>query len=200
MSVRVIAILKITSKRFPWISHTRDWTRDFLEDFGLYLLAITGYAPSHSYRKFVYRLFGLKIPASSSLHWRARFFHPEKIQVGEFSTIGNDAFLDGREGLIIGNCVNISGEVRIFTREHDIDDPYFSEKGGRVLIDDYAYLGTRVTILPGCRIGYGAVVASGAVVTGDVPEFTVYGGVPARYIRNRSHNLHYKLGYAKRFQ
>ena len=95
---------------------------------------------------------------------------------------------------------DIAAEVRIYTREHDIDDPQFAEIGGPVVIEDYAYIGTRVTIMPGVRIGCGAVVASGAVVTKDVPPYMLVGGVPARVIRERSHDLRYKLGYAKKFQ
>jgi hypothetical protein len=54
--------------------------------------------------------------------------------------------------------------------------------------------------LPITRIGKGAVVASGAVVAKDVPPYMLVGGVPAKPIRERSRDLRYKLGYAKRFQ
>jgi maltose O-acetyltransferase len=96
--------------------------------------------------------------------------------------------------------VNVAAEVRIYTREHDIDDPWFAETGGPVTIEDYAYIGTRVTILPGVTVGRGAVVATGAVVTKDVAPYMLVGGVPAKPIRERSHDLRYRLGYAKRFQ
>jgi len=169
-------------------------------DFQLFWLTSIGYVPSHSFRKFFLRRAGVNIPNSSSMHWRARFFAPNGLSVGEFTTIGNDAFFDARDTITIGNKVNIAGEVRIYTREHDIDDAYFAEIGGPVVIGDYAYIGTRVTILPGVTIGEGAVVASGAVVTKEVAPYTLVGGIPARFIRNRSRDLHYKLGYAKRFQ
>jgi len=93
--------------------------------------------------------------------------------------------LDGRLGLNIGNNVNIAGEVRIYTMEHDINSQTFGGSGGPVVIHDWAYIGTRVTILPGITIGEGAVVASGAVVTKDVAPWTMVGGIPAKFIRNR---------------
>ena len=170
------------------------------DDLRLYLLTCVGYVPSHAFRNACYRRSGVRLAHTSSIHWRARFFAPEGLAVGEHCTIGNDAFFDAREGITIGACVNIAAEVRIYTREHDIDDPYFAETGGPVVIEDYAYIGTRVTILPGVRVGRGAVVASGAVVTKDVPEYMLVGGVPAKPIRERSRDLRYKLGYAKRFQ
>ena len=120
--------------------------------------------------------------------------------MGNYCTIGNDGFFDGRDTITIGNCVNIAAEVCIYTREHDIDSPDFAECGGAVVIEDYAYIGTRVIILPGVTVGEGAVVASGAVVTKNVQAYMLVGGVPAKPIRERSHDLRYKLGYAKRFQ
>jgi putative colanic acid biosynthesis acetyltransferase WcaF len=176
------------------------WGVDVWADLRLYLLTIVGYVPSHAIRNFWYRCAGVRLAKSSSLHWRARFFCPEGLVIGEHCTLGNDGFYDARDGITIGNCVNIAAEVRIYTREHDIDDPDFAEIGGPVVIEDYVYIGTRVTILPGVKIGKGAVVASGAVVAKDVPPFMLVGGVPARLIRERSHDLRYKLGYAKRFQ
>lgn len=178
----------------------RWWLNGIWSDLRLWVLTMTGYVPSHRFRNFVYRAHGVSLARSSSIHWRARFFDPQGLSIGETSTIGNDAFFDARDKIVIGSCVNIAAEVRIYTREHDIDDPFFAETGGPVVIEDYAYIGTRVTILPGVKIGKGAVVASGAVVTKDVPPYMLVGGVPAKVIRERSHDLRYKLGYAKMFQ
>lgn len=176
------------------------WWRGVWDDLRLYLLTLVGYAPSHSFRNFCYRRAGVRLPKTSSIHWRTRFFCPEGLCVGNYCTIGNDGFFDGRDTITIGNCVNIAAEVCIYTREHDIDSPDFAECGGAVVIEDYAYIGTRVIILPGVTVGEGAVVASGAVVTKNVQAYMLVGGVPAKPIRERSHDLRYKLGYAKRFQ
>jgi maltose O-acetyltransferase len=178
----------------------RWWLNNIWDDLRLYLLTVTGYVPSHRLRNAVYRAAGVELPRSSSIHWRSRFFFPQGLSVGQHTTIGNDSFFDARDGIIIGSSVNIAAEVRIYTREHDIDARDFAEIGGPVVIEDYAYIGTRVTILPGVRVGRGAVVASGAVVTKDVPPYTLVGGVPAKVIRERSRDLDYKLGYAKKFQ
>jgi len=84
--------------------------------------------------------------------------------------------------------------------EHDINDPYFKETGAPVIIEDYVVIGTRVTILPGVHIGRGAVVASGAVVTHDVPEYSVVAGIPAKIISKRNSDLRYKFKYSRLFQ
>lgn len=194
-------------------------------DFWVYLATLTGFIPSHTVRLLLYRhIFRMKIGKDSSIHWLARFNKPTGIEIGHNSIIGNDAFLDGRSyrvwqtkenrllGYIkdffspserpvkIGNNVSIAGEVRMYTMQHDIDDPDFREVGAPVVIDDYAVIGTRVTLLPGVHIGKGAVVATGAVVTHDVEPYSVVGGVPAKHIRYRSKDLRYTLRFARVFQ
>jgi len=94
--------------------------------------------------------------------------------------------------LTIGNRVATGAEVMIYTLQHDIDSPTFDAQEGRLSCEDYAYLGPRAIILPNVRIGCGAVVAAGAVVTKDVPAFAVVGGVPAQFIRERNHDLNYR--------
>ncbi len=197
----------------------------FVIDFWVFLCTLTGLVPSHTIRLFLYRyFFRVTIGYDSSIHWFARFNNPAGVTIGHNTIIGNDAFLDGRHfrvwnkgdnkiigylkdlfgtnsrPLTIGNNVSIAGEVRIYTMQHDIDSPNFSEVEGPVTIDDYVVIGTRVTILPGVHIGQGAVVGSGAVVTKDVVPYTLVGGVPAQFIRNRAKNLKYTLKFARLFQ
>ena len=69
--------------------------------------------------------------------------------------------------------------------EHDINSDSFAITSGQVIIEDYVYIASRVTIMPGVCIGEGAVVASGAVVTKDVEPWTLVGGVPAKPIKKR---------------
>lgn len=185
----------------------------FFIDLWVYVATLTGYIPSHTIRLLLYRyFFRVHIGADSSVHWRAQFNQPAGVSIGHNTIIGNDAFLDGRAKqflkyrrergfpLTIGNNVSIAGEVRIYTMEHDIDSPDFSEIGAPVVIEDYVVIGTRVTILPGVVIGKGAVIASGAVVTKDVAPYTVVGGVPAVFIKNRNKDLRYTLKFARLFQ
>jgi maltose O-acetyltransferase len=152
----------------------------------LYMATCIGNVPFFFIRNAFYRFaLRIKLPKNSIIHWKCRFFGPEGITIGNHTIIGNDAFLDGRRGLHIGNNVNIAGEVRIYTMEHDITSSTFNSVGKSVTIEDWAYIGTRVTILPGAFIGEGAVVASGAVVTGRVEPWTMVGGVPAKFIKKR---------------
>lgn len=175
------------------------WRRSVWSDLRLRLLADVGHVPSHNVRNMVYRNAGMILPRTSSIHWRAEFYAPESIRVGEHCTIGDSSFLDGRSGLTIGDSVNLGSHVSIYTREHDVQSPYFAETGAAVTIADHAWVASHAIILPGVTVGEGAVVAAGAVVTHDVAPFTIVGGSPARVIGTRSRDLRYRLGYAKRF-
>lgn len=163
------------------------------------VLGAFGHLPGHWLRNAAYRRAGLRVPASSAIHHGAVVMVARNIRVGEFTTIGDTAFLDGREGIEIGNCVNLGSHVTIYTLQHDPDDPDFGAVGGPVVVEDYAWIASHALVLPSVRIGYGAVVAAGAVVTRDVAPFAVVGGVPARFIRERSHDLRYRLGKRYRF-
>jgi len=69
------------------------------------------------------------------------------------------------------------------------------------MIEDYCFIGPRAIILPGIKVGRGAIVAAGAVVTKDVPPFAIVGGVPAKIIGERKNkSLQYKLGRARWFR
>ncbi|MCL5675830.1 MAG: acyltransferase [Patescibacteria group bacterium] len=175
---------------------------NILLDFELMLLRWVGYIPFHFVRKFFYLLSGVRIGKGSTIHMWANFFQPNNISIGEDTIIGDHSFLDGRDKLIIGNHVDIASRVLIYNSEHDIEKEDFSDAiYGAVKIEDYVFIGPRVTILPGVTIGKGAVIAAGAVVTKNVEPFKIAGGVPAKEIGERQNkNPHYKLGRARLFQ
>jgi len=111
------------------------------------------------------------------------------IRIGDRSGLGVDCRVGGP--LDIGHQVMMAPGVIILTRNHRfdaldvpmIDQGY--EPGEGVVIEDDVWLCTNVIILPGCRIGKGAIVAAGAVVTKDVPPYAIVGGNPAKFIRQR---------------
>ena len=174
---------------------------NYFLDGQLYFLWGVGYLPFHSVRNFFYRLCGMKIGKGSTLHMGARFYLPHKISIGEDTLVGNNAFLDGRAPLKIGNHVDIASQVMIYNSEHDLTDESMKAIEEPVEIGDYVFIGPRVIILPGVTIGRGAVVAAGAVVTRDVPEKAIVGGVPAKEIGQREiKNLNYRLGRPRLFQ
>jgi len=170
-------------------------------DFKLMVLRWIGYVPSHIFRKTVYRLAGIKISRGSTIHMFANFYQPKNIEIGEDTIIGDRCFLDGRAKLKIGSHTDIASQVLIYNSQHDIDSFDFKPIEKEVEIGDYVFIGPRSIILPGVKIGKGAVIAAGAIVTKDVSPMSVVGGVPAKEIRKRKiKKLQYKLGRPRLFQ
>lgn len=172
-----------------------------LSEFGVLILHMAGYIPSHYIRRFFYRIAGIEIGKGSTIHMGARFHTIGQIKIGFDSIIGEGVALDGRNTITIGNHVDIASEVMIYTAQHDVDSQDFQAVGGPVVIEDYVFIGPRAIILPDITIKKGAVIAAGAVVTKNVSENAIVGGVPAKTIRQRMvKDLHYKLGRARWFR
>src|SRR3989344_7295106 len=159
------------ANRFKWI---------YLDLVLFKLNFVSHFVPFHSVRKFFFRIFGVKIGKNSYIHMRTRFFYPAGITIGDGTIIGDACFLDGRKSLKIGNNVDIATGVMIYNSEHDVHSEDFKPIEEPVEIGDYAFIGPRAIILPGIKIGRGAVVAAGAVVTSDVKDFEIVGGVPTK--------------------
>ena len=175
--------------------------KNYWLDLILYKLTLTGYVPFHFWRKWTYQLFGIQLGAGSTIHMWARFYDPKNITIGQDTIIGDHAFLDGRDRLMIGNHVDIASEVLIYNSQHDINSADFQATLSPVEIGDYVFIGPRAIILPGVKIGKGAVIGAGAVITKDVLEFTIVGGVPAVKIgERRNKDPKYILGRARLFQ
>lgn len=144
------------------------------------------YFPSHLVRQCYLRAFGMKIGRKVAFMRGTKVIRPERISIGDNCIIGFDCFFGGEAGIRIGNNVNIASFSVLLGGHHDIDSPNFDSILIPIVIEDYAWLATRVTVTGGLHIHRGAVCAAGAVITKDVPAFQVVGGVPARRIRERN--------------
>lgn len=110
------------------------------------------------------------------------------IRIGRDSLIGEYSVIRGQGGVTLGDRVYTSPGTQIIAVNHVFNDPTrpFVEQGitaEGIVIEDDVWLGSNCVITDGVRVGKGAVVAAGAVVTKDVPPHTVVGGVPAKVIR-----------------
>ncbi len=195
---RVLSSSEISQK--VWIR-----IKAILLEYWVFKLHCIGYIPFHHVRRFFYRISGVSIGSGSAIHMGTRFYKPHNIKIGKDTIIGENAVLDGRDKLTIGDHVDIASEVIIYNSQHDIHSKNFATVEdtvrGKVEIGDYVFIGPRAIILPGVTIGRGAVVAAGAVVTRDVPDLTIVGGVPAKEIGMRKEeSLNYKLGRAAWFR
>jgi len=151
--------------------------------------------PSWRIRKLHYQLVKIEFGKHSIANMGLYLFAPKNIKIGDYTHINKDCFIDGRGGCTIGNNVSISHNVSIVTGSHDSNNRFFAEKHLPIVIDDYVWIGINATILQNVHIGEGAVVAAGAVVTKDVPPYTIVGGVPAKVIGQRSEDMEYNCSW-----
>jgi len=111
------------------------------------------------------------------------------VHLGNNSSIGINAWLTAY--VRIGNDVLMARDVIILTANHRFDDISMpihaqgTEDYKPVVIEDDVWIGCRAIILPGVTIGKGSIIGAGAVVTKDVPPYSIVGGNPARVIRSR---------------
>lgn len=115
---------------------------------------------------------------------------PLYIDYGKPVKIGKGCFIQqcctffGRGGITIGDDVYIGPKCNLITINHDPDPDNRSATYGRpIIIEDKVWIGINSTILPGVRIGYGAIVGAQSVVTHDVAPMTIVAGNPAKVIR-----------------
>ena len=106
-----------------------------------------------------------------------------RVSFGKNVFINHSAILSASGGIEFQDGVSVAPGVRIATINHDFNNRHTIYTYGKVTIKKNAWIGMNVTICPGVTIGMNSVVAAGAVVTKDVPDNVVVGGVPAKIIK-----------------
>ena len=172
--------------------NTRDY-KLYLYGFKGVFLKLVMMLPTSYIRKLTLKCFGAQIDKGGNIYSSVEVRSPKNLKIGEYSVIGERTLLDSRKGLIIGSNVNISTEAMIWTLHHDKNSPQFEAVGKKVVIDDYAWICARAIILPGVKIGKGAIVGAGCVVSKDVGDYDIVAGNPQRIVGQRNKELRYKL-------
>jgi len=140
-------------------------------------------------RYLVLKLFGGRL-GSTYIADGVLIWFPWNVSIGRRSSLNQGVIIDGFGGVTIGNGVRIAAYAVINTADHDFSDAgrMICDQGFRVapvVIEDDVWIGTGAVIGKGVRVGQGSVIGAGAVVTKDIPPYSVAVGVPCRVIRNR---------------
>jgi len=184
-------------------AHTNKLVNAVVEDVGSLAFrfrlvnAILFFCPHFALNRFrtaVYRAGGLKIGRGTlvlggmELCGQGRYW--ERLTIGNDCQITTPLYVDLNSEITCGDKVAIGHHVVLVTTGHKYDDPRHRCGEGiyePIVIEDGAWIGANVTVLPGVTIGAGSIVAAGAVVSKSVPPHTVVGGIPARVIRELPH-------------
>ncbi|NDP22506.1 MAG: acyltransferase [Paludibacter sp.] len=174
--------------------------RRILSEFRLYICNhFISHIPSHTLRLWFYTsIMGFKLGKGSTIFMNCKFDCARGLTIGQNSIINANCRIDSRGSIEIGNNVSISEDVIILTADHD-ELFEISGRNKKVIIEDYVWIGTRATIMPGVTLGKGAVVATGAIVTKNVETLNVVAGIPARFIKTRPATFEYTAEYKRLF-
>lgn len=157
--------------------------------------SVEKFLPFHWLRHRYFRLLGFRLGMRASIAMGFRFYKLGGIAIGDGSVVNRSCLFDNRDCIHIGDHVSIARDVSIFTAGHDPESPFFEMVTAPVHIDHHVVIFAGATLMPGVRIGNGAIVYSGAVVTKNVEPMTIVGGVPARIVGKRNTNPEYTLNY-----
>lgn len=141
--------------------------------------------PFYAWRRALLRLFGAKVGRKVLVRPTARVTFPWKVEIGDFSWIGDHVEIYSLERISIGCHSVVSQRSYLCTASHDMNELSFSYVTGPIKIADQVWICSDVFVAPGVTIGRGAVVGARSTVFNDVAPELVAFGEPARAIRSR---------------
>jgi len=139
-------------------------------------------------RMFLLKISGSKIGHKSIIHANVMIYNPHNLEIGNNSFIGSNSEIFNYSKISIGDNVDIGTQLYVNTNNHlfENNELPINEQGGTskaITIGSNVWIGARVTILSGVRIGDKVVIGAGAVVTKNLEGGYVYAGVPAKKIK-----------------
>lgn len=153
--------------------------------------SIINKVPSYTIRKTWYRMIGMKIGKGSFIDMNCYFLAPNKIKLGDNVHINQGCFLDARGGLFFEDNVSVSHYSKFITGGHDWNDPEFKGIFKPIIVKEYVWVGVQCVILQNVTLGEGCVIASCSLINRDTETYSLYGGVPAKKIRDRNKDQKY---------
>ena len=166
------------------------YCRALIMEYGLN--GLLPHIPFWKLRRLYLKAVGAKVGKGSFIMRKNYLIQANRLVLGEYSHINKGCIVDARGGLTIGKGVSVSFDVKLLTGGHDVQSAAFDGVFKAIEIGDNAWIGAGATILQGVKVGKGAVVCAGAVVTHDIPPFTIVGGIPAHPIGERNRQIDYR--------
>lgn len=141
--------------------------------------------PSSALRVALLRLFGATVGSGVVIHSEVVVKYPWHLVVGNDCWVGERVWIDCLTTVQLANDVCLSQGAYLCTGNHDWSDPAFGLRIEPIRLFNGAWAGAQSTLLPGSCLSAGAILTAGSVLAGTIPEFQIFGGNPARYLRDR---------------
>ena len=144
--------------------------------------------PFFYWRSLLLRMFGAKIGNKVAIYPSVKIWAPWLLQCDDLVAIANGVEIYNPKMVRIGSHAIVSQGAYLCGASHDYNDPRFPLFSREIVIEDYAWVCARASVMPGVTIKTGGVLGLGSVATKDVPEWTVHAGLPAVFVRHRQRN------------
>lgn len=160
------------AKRFFWY-----WISILLFESGLF--------PTYGLKRIILRAFGARLGKCVIIKAHVRIKYPWRLTVGDYCWLGEDLWIDNLADVLIGDNVCLSQGVYLCTGSHNYRESSFDLMTESIEIASGTWIAARATILQKVKIGRDVVVTAGAVVSDNIADEAIVGGVPAQVIRQR---------------
>lgn len=140
---------------------------------------------ANRWKIFILRLFGAKVASNAYVYASAKIFMPWNLTMEEHACIASDVDCYNAAPIIIKKYATVSQRSYLCTASHNISSSQHEQIEKPIIIEEKAWVAAEAFIGPGVKIGEGAVVGARAAVFKNVDSWTVVGGNPAKYIKDR---------------
>lgn len=141
--------------------------------------------PFRSVKPALLRLFGASVGEGVVIHPRVNIKFPWKLSIGDHCWIGQHAWIDNIDKVIIGNNVVLSQGALILGGDHDYKRSDFPTTMGNITLEDGCWIGARAIVVRSVTIGSHAVLTAGSMAGKDLEPYGIYQGNPAQKVRER---------------
>lgn len=132
------------------------------------------------------RLFGARIGSGLVVKPRVTIKYPWKLEVGDHVWIGEQAWIDNLDRVVIGSHVCISQGALLLCGNHNYTIPSFDLMTGAITLEDGVWIGAKSIVAPGVKCQSHSVLAAGSIATSNLEPYTVHQGCPAQVTKTRS--------------
>ena len=139
----------------------------------------------NGWKLFLLRCFGAKVHKTAVVYSGAKIYAPWNLEMDAYACIASGVDCYNAAKITIGMHATISQKTSLYTASHDISTTDFKWFSKPIIIEDQVWIAAESFVMAGVTIGQGAVVGARAAVFKDVEPWTVIGGNPAKFIKNR---------------
>lgn len=143
------------------------------------------YFPFYSVKIFFLKMFGARIGKGVIVKPHVNIKYPWRLSIGNYSWIGEGAWIDNLDDVVIGDNCCISQGALILCGNHNYKKPSFDLMMSKIVLEDGVWIGAKSIVCGGVYCKSHAVLAAGSVAVDTLEEYSIYRGNPAVKIKNR---------------